>query len=77
MHWPVVQDRDKPSRKSYTVRLEGLRYAAIKFRGAVSTKIAIKDSKGGNITTYFKGLKIVSKRREVDRAKSISLLCSK
>ena len=46
------------------------RYAVSKIRRAVSMKIAVKESKRGNIAAMRKRLKTVSQRRGVDKTTS-------
>ena len=55
--------------KSCAVTLQG-RHAVIKMRRAVSMKIAVKESKRGNIAGMGKKLKTLSQRRGVDKMKS-------
>ena len=47
------------------------RHAVSKIRGAVSMKIAVKESKRGNIAAMRKRLKTVSQRRRVDKTKKL------
>ena len=57
--------------KSCAVRLqEQGRHAVSKIRRAVIMKIAVKESKRGNIAAIRKRLKTVSQRRGVDKTKS-------
>ena len=46
------------------------RHAVRKIRRAVSMKILVKETKGGNIVAMRKRLKTVSQRRGVDKTKS-------
>ena len=46
------------------------RHAVSEIRIAVSMKIAVKESKRGNITAMRKRMKTVSQRRGVDKTKS-------
>ena len=46
------------------------RHAVSKIRRAVNMKIALKDSKRGNISAMIKRLKTISQRRGVDKLKS-------
>ena len=50
-------------------RKEG-RHAVSKIRRAISTKIAVKESKRGNVAAMRKRLKTVSQRRGGDKTKS-------
>ena len=57
--------------KSCAVRpREQGRHSVSKIRGAVSMKIAVKESKRGNIAAITKRSKTVSQRRRVDKTKS-------
>ena len=47
-----------------------VRHVLSKIRRAVSMKIAVKESKRGNIAAMRKRLKTVSQRRGVDKKKS-------
>ena len=51
-------------------REKGRRHAVSKIRRAVSMKIAVEDSKRGNIAAERKRLKTVSQRRGIDETKS-------
>ena len=56
----------------YIEAARGDRHAVSKFRGAVSIKITIEDSKLCNIAAECKRLKTISKRRGVNITKSFS-----
>ena len=47
------------------------RHAVSEIRRAVNMKIAVKESKRGNIAAMRKRLKTVSQRRRVDKTKSL------
>ena len=58
------------NRKSCAVRpRDGERHAVSKFRGAVSMKITVEDSKRCNIAAECKRLKTVSKKKGVNKTK--------